>query len=183
MRRAMILVLLLSGCAGQPFVPDTARFPPNGFGGGTLDPDVQATNLAAWAFADPSRTRNDPVDAARATASMDYIAGELYTSPRWANISAVTKMQLLQGRTEMREAIGVAPNAPSQLVVNGLTGAGNALAAGNQGAALAALENPAFPNPQATLARLYALPYIHMANVSTMRAAGQLYDSNTRDWF
>lgn len=155
---------------------------PSQLGEGVLDPDVAATNLAAWAFADPSRTRNDPVDAARATASLDYIAGELNTSPRWANIPAITQIQLLQGRAEMRQAIGVAPGAPSQLVVDGLAGAGNALASGNQVAALAALQNPAFPNPQATLARLYALPYIRMANVSTLRAAGQLFDSNDENW-
>ncbi len=179
MRRAALLaVLLLSACAAggtQPFVPDTARLAPGQLGYGALDPDVTAVHLAAWAFADPSRTRNDPADAARAAASMDYIAGELNTSPRWANIGPLTKDQLLQGRAELRRVLGIPANAPSQLVVDGLAGAGNALAAGNEAAALAALRNPAFPDPQATLARLWNLPYMQMANISTMKASGQLF--------
>lgn len=179
MRRvALLAALLVSACAQggpQPFVPDTARLAPGQLGYGPLDPDVTAVHLAAWAFAVPSRTHNDPADAARAAASMDYIAGELYTSPRWANIGPLTKNQLLQGRIEMRRVLGIPANAPSQLVVNGLTSAADALAAGNQAAALAALHNPAFPNPQATLARLWNLPYMQMANVSTMKAAGELF--------
>ncbi len=179
MRRAALLAaLLVSACAQgglQPFVPDTARLAPGQLGYGPIDPDVTAMNLAAWAFAVPSRTHNDPADAARAAASMDYVAGEFYTSPRWANVGPLTKDQLLQGRAEVRRVLDIPPNAPSQLVVDGLTGAGNALAAGNKAAALAALQNPAFPDPQATLARLWNLPYMQMANVSTMKASGQLF--------
>jgi len=91
--------LLPVACAGggQPFVPDTARLAPGALGSG-FDPDVTAVNLAQWAFADSGRTRGRSIEAARAAASMDYIAGQLYTSPRWSNISALTKEQLLQGR-------------------------------------------------------------------------------------
>ena len=177
-RAALLLTCLLGACAHggpQPFVPDTARLAPGELGQGLLDPDVSAVNLAAWAFADPGRTRNDPADAARACASMDYIAGELYTSPRWANIGALTKEQLLRGRVEVRRALGIPLDAPSQLVVNGLAGAGNAFAFHNPQAALAALTNPAFPNPQATLARLSSLPYLQEANVGSLKAANELF--------
>ena len=177
MRRAAFLaVLLVSACAHggpQPFVPDTARLSPGQLGSGALDPDVTAVHLAEWAFAVPSRTHNDPAD---------YIAGELNTSPRWANIGPLTKDQLLRGRAEVRRALGIPANAPSQLVVNGLAGAGNALAAGNEAAALAALQNPAFPNPQATLARLWDLPYMQMANVSTIKASGELFGPGNTEW-
>ena len=83
------------------FESDTARLAPGALGSG-FDPDVTAVNLARWAFADSGRTRGRPIEGARAAASMDYIAGELYTSPRWANIDALTKEQLLQGRQEVR---------------------------------------------------------------------------------
>ena len=184
MRRALLTIpILLGACAHngpQPFVPDTALITPSQLGFGVLDPDVPAVNYAAWAFADPGRTRNNPAAAARACASMDYIAGELYTSPRWANIGAITKEQLLQGRVEMRHALGIPLDARSQLVVTSLADASNALAAGNGQAALAALSNPAFPNPQATLARLYSLPYLQEANIGSLKAANELFGPNNR---
>ncbi len=176
----MTVCLLPIGCAGvTPFVPDTARLAPGALGSG-LDPDVAAVNQAQWAFADPGRTYGRPIEAARAAASMDYIAGQLYTSPRWSNISALTKEQLLQGRQEVRQALGVVPGTTSQVVVDRLTTAGNALAAGDQDAALRQLGAPAFDAPsEQVLARLSNMPYLRMANVSTMRAANQLFDSST----
>ena len=187
MFRTMLLaaVCILPAACGnvQPFVPDTARLTTAQLGSG-FDPDVTAVHQAQWAFADAGRTYGRPIEAARAAASMDYIAGELYTSPRWARISALTKEQLLQGRQEVRVALGIPPGTPSQAVVDHLTAAGNALAAGDQPAALALLSGPTFTSPpEQVLARLSNMPYLRMANVSTMRAANELFDSNTRDWF
>ena len=110
--------LLPAACAGglRPVVPDTARLAPGALGSG-FDPDVTAVNLARWAFADSGRTRGLPIEGARAAASMDYIAGQLYTSPRWANIDAITKEQLLQGRQEVRAALGVVPGTSHLLVM------------------------------------------------------------------
>ncbi len=185
-RHAVVLLacLLPAACANlpQPFVPDTARLAPGELGS-YFNSDVSAVQQAQYAFADPGRTRNRPAEAARASAAMDYIAGEFYTSPRWANISALTKEQLLQGRVEVREALGVRPGAPSQLVVDSLANAANALAAGNQPAAAEALSNPAFTQPgEQTLQRLADMPYLHMANVSTMRAAGELFRPDGGRW-
>lgn len=187
MRRLVLIAacLLPVACAGglQPFVPDTARLPPGALGTG-FDPDVTAVHLAQWAFADTGRTRGRPVEAARAAASMDYIAGQLYTSPRWAHIGALTKEQLLQGRVEVRDALGVVPGTSSQAVVERLTSAGNALAAGDDAAAVAQLGAPVFQGSgQQVLARLSDMPYLRMANVSTMNAAGQLFDNNRRRAF
>jgi len=163
----------------QPFVPDTARLTTGQLGSG-FDPDVTAVNQAQWAFADSGRTYGRPIEAARAAASMDYIAGQLYTSPRWSNISALTKEQLLQGRIEVRVALGIPSGTPSQAVVDHLTAAGNALAAGNQALALAELSGPTFTAPpEQVLGRLSNMPYLRMANVSTMRAANELFDSNS----
>ena len=187
MFRTLLLatVCLLPAACGnlQPFVPDTARLTSAQLGSG-FDPDTTAVYQAQWAFADAGRTYGRPIEAARAAASMDYIAGQIYTSPRWSNVSALTKEQLLQGRVEVRAALGIPPGTPSQAVVDHLTAAGNALADGNQGAALAQLSGPTFSTPpDQVLARLSNMPYLRMANVSTMRAANELFDSNTRDWF
>ena len=177
--------LLPVACAGglQPVVPDTARLAPGALGGG-FDPDVTAVNLARWAFAASGRTRGLPIEGARAAASMDYIAGQLYTSPRWANIDALTKEQLLQGRREVRAALGVVPGTPSQAVVDHLTAAANALAGGNQAFAVAQLGSPVFQEPgEQVLQRLANLPYMRMANVSTTRAGNELFQNGRGDTF
>jgi hypothetical protein len=176
----MAACMLPAACAGglQPYVPDTARLAPGALGSG-LDPDVTAMNLAQWAFADNGRTRGRPIEAARASASMDYVAGEFYTSPRWSNIDPLTKEQLLEGRREVRAALGVVPGTSSQAVVDHLTFAGNALAAGDQAAAIAQLGSPVFSQPgDQVLQRLANMPYLRMANVSTMHAAGELFGPN-----
>lgn len=181
---ALLLAGLLTACANggpQPFVPDYAVLPPGALGFGALDQDVPAVNYAAWALADPGRTRGNPSAGALAAASMDYIAGEFYTSPRWSNIDPLTKEQLLQGRVEVRQALGVPLGAPSQIVAVSLANVSRALASGNQGAALAALSNPAFPNPPATLARLSNLPYMQMANVGTLHAMNEVFNPNGDD--
>ncbi|HEY0203981.1 MAG TPA: hypothetical protein VGC15_07520 [Acetobacteraceae bacterium] len=187
MLRTVLLaaVCILPAACGniQPFVPDTARLTTAQLGSG-FDPDVTAINQAQWAFADAGRTYGRPIEAARAAASMDYIAGQFYTSPRWSNISALTKEQLLQGRQEVRAALGIPPSTPSQAVVNQLTAAGNALADGNQALALAQLSGPTFTTPpEQVLARLTNMPYLQKANVATMRAANELYNNNYDDLF
>lgn len=182
MKKLLLACLLLSGCGIQPFIPDTARLAPGQLGSG-FDPDVTAMNLAQYSFADASRLYGRPAEAARAAASMDYVAGEFYTSPRWANISALTKEQLLQGRAEMRTALGIAPTVPSQAVVDHLTAASAALAANDIPAATAQLGAPVFSAPPAdTLARLNTLPYLRLANVSTMRAANEMFGLDDQEW-
>lgn len=181
LRKLMVVAtcLLPVACAGgfQPVVPDTARLAPGALGSG-FDPDVTAINLAQWAFADSGRTRGRPMEAARAAASMDYIAGQLYTSPRWSHISAITKEQLLQGRVEVRQALGVVPGTSSQAMVDHLTVAGNALAAGDQAVAIAQLGGPVFSEPgEVVLQRLANMPFLRMANVSSSRAANQLFEN------
>ena len=173
MSGAWCAVAVLAGCGAITPPPDTARLPPNAFGT-YADGDIGAINVSAWAFASPARTRNDPADAARAIAAVDYLAGELSTSPRWDFMSPLTKMQMLQARTEVRAAVGIASSAPSQNVVDQLLYASDAFTAGNAQGAMAALTPPAFTlPPQETVTRLANLPYLLEANVATMHAAGQ----------
>ena len=179
---ALLLAASAAACGPLPPPPDTARLPPGVFG--PLDQDVQATQYAQYAFADASRTYGNPVAGAQAVIAMDYIAGELNTSPRWANIAATTQDQLLQARAATRAAVGIAPNAPSQLVVDSLAAASNDLQAGNQAGAAQALNNPAFPAGGARTVQVLAnLPYIQIANVATARAAEELYGPDQGDAF
>jgi hypothetical protein len=145
-----------------------------------MDPDVTAVNLAQWAFADASRTYGRPIEAARASASLDYLAGEISTAPRWANIDALTKQQLLEGRRDLRAALGVAPGATSQQVVDSLTAASTALAADDKTGAIRALGSPVFPAGGAkTLDVLSNLPYVRTANVGTQNLGNAMLDGGT----
>jgi hypothetical protein len=170
---AVLVSLTLAGCAAITPPPDTAQLPPGAFG--LFDNDVAAANQASWALASPARTRNDPVDAARACAAVDYLAGELSSNPRWVTLSPLTKQEMLQARVDVRQVLGVVPNAPSQFVVNALLQFTAAWQAGNQSAALQALSAPVFTlPPQQTLAILSNLPLIRSANVASIDAANQM---------
>ena len=179
-RHAVLLsALLLPAACGttQPALPNYGRLTAAQLGSGP-DPDVTAANLAAWAFADSNRTYGRPVEAARAVASLDYIAGQFYAGARWSVLSASTQEQLLQARQEARAALGIPPGTPSQAVIDHLTAAGNALAANNQAAALAALSGPTFTTPPAdVLARLSNLPFLSIANIATANALNDLLNS------
>ena len=181
---AICLLLGLAGCgAYRPVVADQAQMPAGALGGG-LDPDVTAANLAQYAFADSGRVYGRPVDAARAAISLEYLAGAIYNSPRWANVSVLTKDQLLQGRSELRAALGVAPAATAQQVVDTLVAAETALLANDQAGAARALDAAVFPaGGQKTLAVLNNLPYLRMANVATMRLQNQLFDTSGDERF
>ena len=186
MKPAIVTCLLLGlvGCgAYQPVVADQAQIPAGALGGG-LDPDVTAANLAQYAFADSGRTYGRPVDAARAAIALEYLAGAITNSPRWSNVSVLTKEQLLQGRRELRTALGVAPAATSQQVVNTLVAAETALLAEDRAGAVRSLEGPVYTGSgQRTLEVLDKLPYLRMANIATMRLQNQLFDSSGDDRF
>jgi len=165
--------LLLAACTAATPPPDTARLPPGTFG--LADNDVGAANLASAAFASSNRTRNNPVDAARAAAAVDYLAGQLSSSPRWLSISPLIKQQMLQARTDVRRVLGVAPDASSQAVVNALLQFAASWQAGNQSGAIQALGAPVFTlSPTQTQEVLSNMPPIPSANTATMNAASAM---------
>jgi hypothetical protein len=173
--RSVVLLLCsaLGACATLPATGDTPYLPPGVFGV-YEDNDVGAINLAAWALASPARTRGDPVDAAKAVIAVEYLAGELRASPRWIGMSAGAKQGMLHARTDLRQVLGIRPDAPPQAVVDALLGVIGALNAGNQPAALQVLSGPSFTRPPpGTLATLANLPFIPAANFATSAAADQ----------
>ncbi|HSU07217.1 MAG TPA: hypothetical protein VLI93_16765 [Acetobacteraceae bacterium] len=170
--RAAVLgtLLALGACAPSPPV-DTAQMPPIS---GLADP-ANAIQYSAWAFASPTRTQGDPISAARAVAAMDFAAGAINTTPSFQYASPIINDEMLQARQAVRRALGIAPNARSQVVVTSMIGVSLALAHGDRAAALTNLSAPIYTlGPEQTLALLTNMPFIHTANVATIEAEGSL---------
>jgi len=168
---ALLVAVLTAACAPTPR-PDAARLVGPA---GMLGDDVLAIDQAEWAFASAARTRNDPADATRAVAALDYLAGNLSVSPRWVAVSLITKRQMLEARAETRAALGIAPDAPSQFVVDRMMQAADALTLNDVPAALAILTTSAFTlGPERTLAELADMPYLRTANIATQYASGEM---------
>jgi len=172
-RTALLICLALAACAVTP-PPDTATVPFAAFG--TMDNDVAAANLAGWAFADPARTANDPVDGARAVAAVDFLAGELSSNPRWVMMSPFTKQDMLQARSELRQLLGIVANTPSQVVTNALLQFADQWQADRRRVALQILTAPGFTQPpEQTLRVLSNLPFNRAANIAGMNASNQVF--------
>jgi hypothetical protein len=176
-RFAILLFLPLAACATLPGTPATPYLPAGVFGV-YQDNDVGAINYAAWAFASPANTRGNPVAAMRAVIALEYLPGELRENPRWIGMDGSIKMRMAQARGEVRQILGIPPDAPAQLVVNASLWASSALMAGDRDGALHALSAPWFTlGPEQTLARLSNLPYVQEANLSTSRAEAESFPS------
>ncbi len=140
-------------------------------GGTPVMSDQGAIELSSYALGSPGRTAGDPAEAARALAAVDYLAGALYSNPHWTGFPAITKIQMVQGRDEVRALLGVPPGTPSQVVVDGLIRASTAFDARNIAGAEAALPASVFTlGPQRTVALLTNLPYLPRANVAAQQA-------------
>lgn len=168
--RVAILIgfLAVAGCTPGPPV-DTAVMPQ---ASGLAD-TANAIQFSAWAFALPSRTRGDPVSAARAVASLDYAAGAVNTQPSWREFPPVIAQELLGAREAVRRVLGVAATATSQEVVDSMLNVALALTRHDPGAALKVLASPIYTlGPEQTLAVLTDMPFIRSANLATIRAEG-----------
>jgi hypothetical protein len=167
----VLLGLLAASCAPIGPPADTSQIPPGALGT-NQDSDARAVGLSSYVFADTSPSRVNPVDVARAAASVDYLAGEIATNPRYYGLPPLLPQQFAAARSELRAALGVAPSAPSQRVVNGLLMAANGMLAQNHAAAVSLLTPDVFTlGGDATLARLANLPPLPATNVATSRLA------------
>ncbi len=166
---AISLCAALTACSG---LPPASRPPelPAGVFGVYEDNDIGALNHSAWAFADPSRTRNDPVDAARAVVAVEYLADELRSNPRWAGLSGT---RMLQARGETRRVLGnTLRRTAEKLVVEALLRVIAALRSGDPAAATKAFSSPVFTLPSSeTLQILSRMPFIPATNIATLQAS------------
>jgi hypothetical protein len=151
--------LLLVGCAQGSFAPvDTATMPRTASGAPELTQD-QAIGLASWALGDPANTAGNPERAARAIAAEDWLAGQTTLYGNFGGYAPAGEPSWARFREQVRAAVGVAPDAPSQEVVDRLLAAADSLAAGNADAAKRELAAPVFAlGPDATLRALTHLP-------------------------
>ena len=168
--RALLLAAWLSACGALPGPVDTAQLPPGEFAG--PDPQVAAVNYAAAAFSDQSSTYGNPAAGCRGGAGSRVYCRRVEQRDRGGRaIDPTIKSNLVQGRDDLRKALGIAPDASSQAVVNGLSAARFALQANDQAAAAAALSNPAFTlTPDKTIEVLGNLPYLQPLNAATLAA-------------
>jgi hypothetical protein len=166
---------LLAGCVTPDQPPQGyATLPPDAVQGAG-DPTRSAIIGSAYAFGNPSSLAGSPAAAARAVANYEYLATELPYGPRWRGFNGPIGPQFAAGLQELRPAIGIAPNAPAQPVVNALYGASRAINAGDQAAAERLLSSPLFPNGgPATLQRLSNLPPLPRVAAATAFAAQEL---------
>lgn len=165
---AVLASLALAGCAGSISPPPSSADMP--FATGLGDP-VNSVQFAAWAFAARSRLAGDPATAARAVAALDSAAGVLSTSPRFIGLDPFAKQGMLQGRVAVRHVLGIAPNAPSQQVVDSMVTVNWALSNNDRAGALKALSLPIYTfGPERTLAILTNMPFVRAANIGTMTA-------------
>jgi hypothetical protein len=172
--RALISLPLLTFClAACATLPASRRTPylPAGVYGVYEDNDIGAINQSAWAFSSPANTRGNPIDAARAVIALEYLSGELKENPRWVGLGTSIPLRLAQARDDLRQILGIRPDAPSQVVVNTLLALSEGLQFGNQQGAMQALASPIFTQPAVqTLQVLSNLPYVQNANLATARA-------------
>jgi hypothetical protein len=90
-------------------------------------------------------------------------------------LSPLTKMKMLEARSDVRRVLGIKPDAPSQFVTNGLLQFAWLLQYGDAPAAMKVLGTPIFTlPPEQTLQVLSNMPYIQSANIATLDAANQM---------
>lgn len=163
MRKAtpLLLALGLAACAAQP-LPPIASLPPGVIAGGG-DPLRAGVLSSAYAF-NSTNLAGRPAEAARAAGWVEYLAADSKWGGRWADFSPVARLRLDEARGELRQALGIAPEAPPQAVVNALFVAANTMDARLP---LTNLPPGAFADPNVVLARLNALPALPKTRAAT----------------
>jgi len=176
MRRTAVLALPLAllACVPAGPAPPGASLPP-GAVQGAGDPARGAILSTAYVFGTPSSVAGRPDAAATAVAQLEYLAVEIPTGARWAYFSPTVGLALRDARSEARAALGIAPGAPPQAVIDALYASAASLRAGDRAAAARALSPVVAPaGGDAVLARLAALPPLPRAAAATAQAEREL---------
>jgi len=176
--RRTVALLLLGGCTAQQLAPPPpggwVSLPPDSVAGAG-DPTRAAILSTASVFGNPASVAGNPAAAARAVAQYEFLATEIPTGPRWVGFQPTTFVLLGQGRVALRNALGIAQDAPTQPIIETMFAASRALMAGDQAAAERVLTQPFYsPGGAALLAKLSALPMIPQVNQATSMAQADL---------
>jgi hypothetical protein len=181
MPRLALLALLPALFACAPARTPYARLPPDAMEGAG-DPTRAAIFGSAAAFS-AGLPAGRPGEAARAAAQVEYLATEIPVGPRWVAFSPIISMRLGDARSELRQALGIAPDAPPQAVVDALYAASRALRSGDQVAAARALPAPVFTDGGATLVRLAAPPPLPRTQMATALTQQELIRTDQDNMF
>ena len=162
---ALLCLPLLAGCTPPQQPPNGWATLPNDAVVGAGDPVRAAMINTAYVFGNPASVAGRPDQAARAVANYAFLTVELPYGPRWRGFNAECRDRAGGfGMREVQAAFGIAPNAPTQAVVDGLYGASRALRAGDTAAAERILSPPVFTlGGAATVQRLSAMPVLPRA--------------------
>jgi hypothetical protein len=170
---AMLGIGALAACQRPP--PPVVALP--------RDPDNPLADLArqgilhtAHVFADPQRLAGRPAEAAQAISEAEFLAIDLSTNQRWTEMVPLVQVAFLQARPEWRGALGIAPEAQPQAVIDAMTRVRLGLGAGDAAAAAAALAPPLIaPGGAPSFARLSALPPLPQTAWAAARAQDELW--------
>lgn len=182
-RRLLLLLLPLAACAegvGFTTVPtptEQVALPP-GSVQGAGDPTRAAVIRSASAFENPGVLMARPGAAARSIADMEFLAIALLQDPRYSARGGLLPGQLVQAKTEWRNALGIPANAPAQPIINAFYQSWAATQRGDRAAAIAAL-----PGGQAQFTRLSslgALPATSQAANTANQVQSQVGDTPGR---
>ncbi|BDG72330.1 hypothetical protein Rmf_22590 [Roseomonas fluvialis] len=157
--------------------------PPPPFVALPADPNNPFADLArqgilhtAYAFADPQRLAGRPAEAAQAISEAEFLAIDLSTNQRWTEMLPLVQIAFLQARPEWRGALGIAPEAEPQTVIDAMTRVRMGVGAGDEAAAAAALAPPLVtPGGAPSFARLSALPPLPQTAWAAIRAQNELW--------
>lgn len=172
MRALLAIVALLPVVACAPVAPYASL--PSDAVVGAGDPTRAAIIGSAYAFGAPSSLAGQPAVAARAAAQVEYLASEIPTGPRYTEYSPLVGQELVAARDELRAALGIAPGASPQAVVDGLYAFSRAVGAEDGPAATRALMSPVFRDGQVTFTRLASLPPLPRTAIATSLTNSEL---------
>ena len=134
LRSLPILALLAMGACADPAAEHLG-----GFG----DPVRGAAMHAPFILGDTALLAGQPARAARAAVQMEVLAqGFAADAPFRHDTSGSVQHATALGRAEMRRALGIAPDAPADLVIDTLRDAAAALDAGSPARAEARASGP-----------------------------------------
>jgi hypothetical protein len=165
LRRTVLLTVLAAAACAPATPPPTLPSSGGAAGAVTTDPITAARQNASAFFRAPQA--NKPADAARAIADIEFLAGAVPSDPRWQSQSGNAVTQLAQARNEARRALGIAPQAGAQAVIDGLMSAATALEANDRAGVARALPRNVFTaGPEQTVRRLATPPRVPSASAA-----------------
>ncbi len=142
--QAVALLVPFAGCAMGP-LPPVVRLPPDAIPV-AADPMRSAILSTAYTF----NRESSPSERARAAALVEYLTNDYRWDWRWAEYTPSTGGALDAARVELHAALGIAPGASPQAVVDGLMSAWRSLERGNA----PPLPPEVFVQPSLTMASL-----------------------------